>query len=177
MTDKDDRDVGKIMPGSDLDLQMLLTDPVHGDPGINPEFKERLSKLNKKVLPKGFKFKAEDGQEYVLTRDRVIYEKQDLWALHSYYTRDVRLGNLNDREMVYCTHYFGVAGDCLKEGLVESFLVALSRAVDVLELSQSRGGFLRRRHGTFTKEEFSTHSEPPKRSSIMFWKKDQNGGR
>jgi hypothetical protein len=65
----------------------------------------------------------------------------------------MRLANLSKDELRYCQHFIDLAGDLLQDGKRTAFVIGLSRAVTVLELSQSKGGFLRKRFGTFTKEE------------------------
>lgn len=117
-------------PYNELDMQFRTTNPAWG--------KEATPYLDKK-----------------LTRERSDGTEEKNWELLNYYTRDIRLANLNMFEILYCNKWLGIAGDCLRMNYTKSFVTALSRVIDVLELSQSKGGFLRRRHGTFTKEAVS----------------------
>jgi hypothetical protein len=86
-------------------------------------------------------------------------QQEKAWQLLAYYTRDLRLANINMLETVYCQTWLNIAGDCLRLGYGKSFVTALSRVITVTELSQSKGGFLRRRLGTFTQEKI-TKDEP-----------------
>jgi hypothetical protein len=49
-------------------------------------------------------------------------------------------------------------------GFVEPFLICLSEVAGILETSQSKGGFLRKQHNTFTTENKQQNLEPPKKS-------------
>lgn len=83
-----------------------------------------------------------------------IVDAKPLWGLLGYYTRDVRLGNLDSYGVIMCEYYLNLAGDCLRNGLVRGFLAALTRAITRLEVSQSKDGFGRKRAGTVTTEKF-----------------------
>jgi hypothetical protein len=113
-------------PMSELDLQMMMTDPAWGSGNISEDLKEKLNNIL-----------SENEQE-------ITYE--NLWDLLGYYQRDMRLGNLDrwNGEFQYCHWYLDFAGDCLHSNYIRSFITALSRVATVLELSQSKGGFLRR---------------------------------
>ena len=74
--------------------------------------------------------------------EELSYTKK-AWDLLAYYTKDLRLGNLKDDEIRYCNHWLEIAGDCLRQDFLKSFVTALSRVITVVELSQSRKGFLR----------------------------------
>jgi len=124
------------VPMSDLDLQMQMTEPQWGKE-VPPELKERLTKV--------YGHLDETGQ-------LVVTGKEALWELLGFYTKDMRLANVNDTQLEYCKYYIDLAGDALREGYISSFMTALSRAVTVLELSQSRAGFLRNRTNTITSE-------------------------
>lgn len=126
------------IPANDLDLQMILTDPKWGQ-NVPQELQTALEKIIGVV-------KNEEGKDVVVT--------QKLWDLLSFYTRDMRLGNLSvvTGEFQYCRDCIDLAGDLLGEGYISAFITSLSRAVTVLELSQSKGGFLRKRNNTITQE-------------------------
>lgn len=134
--------------------------------------------------------------EEVLYSDGTLKLKT-LYKVYGYVRRDLRLGNLSPfgGEMDYCQRYLDFAGDCLRGltiyspetkdhkdlksnklqlPLLNSFLIALSRVITVLELSQSKGGFVRRRMGTLTSEQYSQTLEPPKKG--LFRKKGRGNG-
>jgi hypothetical protein len=135
----------------------MLTDTVWKD--LSPALKERLTKH--------FIVTNADGSHSVT--------KEDMSSLLGFYTRDLRLGNLSKmgNEVDFCDYMLNLANDFLKEGFIDPFLICLSRVASRLELSQSRGGFLRKRHGTFSTETVTDTREPAKRT-LMGTKK--NGG-
>lgn len=151
----------RSLPVNELDLQMQMTEPVWGKSTISPELEAYLMKILESVDIKGAK----------------IETMQNLWALLGFYTRDVRLGNLSNifGEIDYCRERLDYAGELLQMGAVNSFLVVLREAISVLELSQSRGGFLRRRGNTITQESLSSPIKPEKRS--IFDKSMSKGGK
>lgn len=139
----------RVIPTNDLDLQLQVTNPQWGSGSdIAPELKIKLSQI-----------------EYELDENGKIKEgalEEKLWGLLSFYTRDIRLGNLSsmDGELKYTRYYLDLAGDCLREGYINTFMTALSRAITILETSQSKGGFLRKLFSTIiqhkTNEEIET---------------------
>lgn len=147
------------VPHSEIDLQMQMTNPEWGHK-VPDELKEKLSKI------KGY-VKNKDGTHTVV--------KEELWGLLSFYTRDVRLGNLSTflGEVEYCRYYLDLASDILREGYVDPFMTCLSRVATVLELSQSRGGFLRKQNNTIRQEHSREEGEPKKRG--FFGSNKKNG--
>lgn len=152
-----DEEYRRTTPQNELDLALMTTDAVWGKPEVSPELRA--------VLNKHYKTKDDSGKEG--------YTVQSLWGLLGFYTRDMRLGNLNITQMEYCNHYINLAGDCLQENLVRPFIISLSRAASVLELSQSKGGFLRKRLSTLTSESFHEEREPTKRNFFGKTKKKE----
>lgn len=138
----------RTLPTSDLDLNLMLTDTVWGN--LPPALKEKLSKQYVVI--------GKDGKRTVT--------KDDMSALLGFYTRDLRLGNLSTMggEIYFCEYHLDLANDLLKEGFVEPFLICLSRVATKLEISQSKGGFLRKRNSSFTTENILRTDEPPKRN-------------
>ena len=139
------------VPYSEIDLQMQMTNPEWGHK-VPDELKAKLTKI------KGYRETETEG-----TYTEV---KEELWGLLSFYTRDVRLGNLSIflGETEYCRYYLDLASDLLREDYIDPFLTCLSRVVSVLELSQSRGGFLRRQNNTIRQEHSREEKEPKKRN-------------
>lgn len=144
--------VRRIMPQSGLDFNMMLTDTMYGSRNIGAQLKRQVKNRDDPEDP----------------------EKTEAWELLSFYTRDLRLSNIGDREFVYCQYYIDLAGDCLREGYMEAFAKSLALAATVLELAQSKGGFLRKRQNTLTQESMSGEIEPTKKRLLFAGKK--NGG-
>ena len=139
----------RSVPQNDLDFNLMTTDSVWGKAEVPEELKTRLNEI--------LKTRDEKGKEAT--------KIQSLWGLLGFYTRDMRLANLSVifGEVAYCRHYLDLANDLLQAGMVRPFLISLSRVATMLELSQSKGGFLRRKMNTFTQERI-TKDEPPKKS-------------
>jgi hypothetical protein len=157
--ENNNKDYARSTPINELDLQLMIVDNEWGK-DIAPELAERLVETGG--------ITAEDGKYKI--------GKRHLWGLLTYYTRDMRLSNLDRETFINCVVWLDYAGDCLRLGYVKSFLTSLSRVITMLELSQSRGGFLRRRLGTFTQESYSEHSESEKKQGLFGSKKDTRGG-
>lgn len=163
------------VPVSELEAGMMLTDSRWGDGYIAKELKDKLRTMIKKKIRKGTIITTAQG-DFELPRDMEVLAEEELWSLLNYYTRDMRLGNLSRDEVDYCQHFIDLAGDLLHDSKKRVFVIALSRAATMLELSQSKGGFLRKRLGTFTKEEFRRGDFD--KPSILFGggKKKDGGG-
>lgn len=159
MENKENKEFSRNTPINELDLQLMIVDSEWGK-DIAPELYERLSETGG-IEQKDGKFKV---------------GKKHLWGLLTYYTRDMRLGNLDRETFIACVTWLDFAGDCLRLGYVKSFLTSLSRVITMLELSQSRGGFLRKRLGTFTQENYSEFSESEKKKGLFGAKKEKQGG-
>ncbi len=144
----------RIIPQNNLEVDMLVTNPAWGTDDINPELKERLKKL---VISKGLK----DDKGEILD----VETRSDLWSLLSIFTRDLRLANLSGNDIHYCKYYLDLAHDELQQGFLEPFTISMSRVAGTTELSQSRGGFLRKLMRTFTGEHININEE--KKKSFM----------
>lgn len=149
MSDKTNVDSNDYVPESQLELSMLYTNPVWGsDQEINQSFRDKTTKV--------VQFVNKDTGEILKT------SKDRLWEGLQFFTRDLRLGNLSSSEVKICDYYLTLAADFLKESFVDAFIVSLSRVASVIELSQSKGGFLRKRLNTFTKENKDSIDMPKK---------------
>ncbi len=137
------------IPFSELDFNLMTTDSVWGDQYINNDLKEKLQVHYKEAGMEG---------------DKIT--KESLWGLLSYYTRDMRLANLSykEGEITYCQHYLDLGGDFLQVDQIKPFVICLQRVATLLELSQSKGGFLRKRMHTFTQENYKEEREPKKKT-------------
>ena len=137
-------------PESSLDFNMQMVESAWGKEAIPESLKAKLSLIT------GI---YEDPQTKEVTVD-----KEDLWQLLGFYTRDLRLGNIDKDEMRTTEYFLNLANDLLKAGFVEPFIIALSRVATIVELSQSKSGFLRRRNNTLTTEQYQTNLSPQKKS-------------
>jgi len=147
----------RTIPGSELEFYKKLADPAWGDlTEINPDMYEKLESWIKEYDTEGKMIYDEDGKP--------IINKQNLWALKNYFTRDFRLANLNKEEFKYCVYCINLAGDYLSVNLLRPFSIFLDRVAAILELSQSKGGFTRKQFHTFRQETFHAEPEAPKRN-------------
>lgn len=151
MTEAVKEQARRVVPSSDLDFNLITTDAVWGSPYISKELQDKL----------GSEFVKEDEN------GKKVIDRSSLWGLLGFYTRDMRLANLSywTGEINYCQHYLDLANDFLQNDMIRPFLISLSRVATVLELSQSKGGFLRRRMHTFTSE--SITEQEPKKTGIF----------
>lgn len=149
----------RVIPLTELDLQMQMVEPEWGKTGISRELRSQL-------------------QQYAIDDDGQVFDEGSLWGLLGYYTRDIRLGNLSYAmgEMKYCRYYLDLAGDLLSAKMYKAFLVSLQRAVTIIELSQSKGGFLRRRQNTITSESYNRQETEPPKKGFFSGKKNKNQG-
>lgn len=133
------------LPYNDLHFSYLTTEPAWGKEST----KDLYEALELEV--RGIKFDS-DGTAIVSE-----IQKKNLWGMLSYFTRDLRLGNLSyaTGEMQYCRFWIELAGDALRYGFIKSFVAAMAKAITTVELSQSKGGFFRKRANTITKEDIS----------------------
>lgn len=157
----------RVLPQSELDFNLMTTNAVWGMPEVSQELKERLNKY--------FSVKDEKTKKQMYDKvGRPVVTSQSLWGLLGFYTRDMRLANLNPwlGELQYCQYYLDLANDFLQANLIEPFLISLSRVATILELSQSKGGFLRKKMNTFTQETIKK-DEPPKKSLFGASKKKE----
>lgn len=146
----------RILPQNELDFNMLTTNGVWGKDEVPKELRDRLSRHFVETDQQGNAVLDEHGNAVVTTRG--------LWGLLGYYTRDMRLGNLGKDEVEFCQYYLELANDYLEEDMIRPFLIALSRVAARLELSQSKGGFLRRQLNTLIQEHHSTDNTQQKKS-------------
>jgi len=159
---------GARVPYSDLDMTFMVTEPAWGKE-ISEELNSKVSEVVSEAYFQCLECEKPfgEGEKCVCgsVNKRLVVDRAPMWGLLSYYTRDLRLGNLGNwnNELSYCHHYLSLAGDLLRVGNVKSFLSALSRVIDRLEISQSKGGFYRKRMGTITREDVSSSNEPTKK--------------
>lgn len=155
----------RVMPQSELDLSLMTTDSVWGKQEVPQQLQNSLKKYMKLMDDKGELIYDKEGNPVV--------SEANLWGLLGFYTRDMRLANLSqwNGELQYCQYFLDLSGDMLAEEMLEPFVICLRRVATILELSQSKGGFLRRRMNTFTQESTPLENEPSKKSLFGVGKK------
>src|SRR4030042_637966 len=160
---------------SELDLALLTTDSVWGRNEVSEKFKDKTTKEKVFYAPR----QNEDGSVVFGPDGKVVFdvftEEDVMWNTLGFFTRDFRLGNLSrwDGSLEATEYYTNLAGDFLHVGMKTPFNIAISRVAAKLELSQSVGGFLRRRMGTFSQEHINIEQDPAKAS---LFGKARNGG-
>ncbi len=165
--EKNEKKDTKLFPESFFDLSMMLTDSNWGEITLNPELIENLKSMRIDVVV---------DEKTGSVKYKPI--KKDLWSLLSFYQRDLRLANLDHRELIYARYMLDLAGDLIYHNFVVPFLLTLSRIACVLETSQSKGGFLRRNFKTWTTEQKRQIVEPPRRGFFgKVQRKDVEGWR
>ena len=159
----------RITPSTDLDLQLLVTNPVWGkSTELTQKVKKDLKKIEKRHVKKG-DIIIRDGSMFEATADSIQEDERNLWEeLQAIYTRDLRLGNLSkwDGQVEKVKYYIDLAGDFLQEGFREPFFKSIKNAITELEISQSTAGFLRNRQATFTHEAINKDLGAPKRNLL-----------
>jgi len=135
----------------EFNTQLIQTDWGKSDK-IPQEFIERIS--NK------YRVQGENGEEIIL--------KDGFWELLGFYTKDMRLGNLDNYDYKMCIYYLNIANECLKLNYFDAFSICLSSVATILELSQSKGGFFRKRSKTMRMETSIQSSPKTKRFGGIF---------
>lgn len=156
------------IPQDSLDLQMLTLNTEWGRENIPQELKDKLAKISYKFArdEEGKIIKNENGVPLIMADDQgnPMYEHEGLWQLLGFYTRDMRLGNLGKQEHIYVMYYIDLANDDLRVGYTTAFLICLSRAITVLETSQSKKGFLRKLLQTFIEHKTTVSADNKNRN-------------
>ena len=150
------------VPFSELDYNLRMTDSVWGRPEV----------------AEGLKNKATLEYSGLDQNGEAIKFNESLWELLSFYTRDIRLGNLNpyDGELQAVRNHLKIAGYYLYADMIGPFHIRLSKAIAILETSQSKNGFFRKILNTLRHENFNQNLEPPRRSFFGGSKNTNNGG-
>lgn len=156
----------KILPESELELNYFFTNPQWGEDTVNPELQATFKKRIVTAVPKGQVFTHDDGKEYV--SDGTVEKPKDLnlWGNFSFLTRDVRLANYDKNDIAYCSYYYDLGGDFLNEGFPEAAAISIRKAATRGEMSQGRGGFLRKMQNTLISLRKEEHTDNTKRSIL-----------
>lgn len=155
------------IPQNDLDLNLMTINTEWGSTNIPLELQEKLSENLYEFVKDsdGNLIKNENNMPAILVIDgKPVINKKALWQLLGFYTRDIRLGNLSKKELDYCQYYLDLANDDLRCDFTKAFLISLSRAVTILELSQSKKGFLRKVMQTVFEHKTNVSNDSKKRN-------------
>ena len=135
----------------EYNTQLIQTDWGKADK-IPKEFIDRISKE--------YRVRDKAGNEYFL--------KDGFWELLGFYTKDMRLGNLDNYDYKMCIYHLNIANECLKLNYFDAFSICLSSVATILELSQSKGGFFRKRSKTMRMETSIQSAPKTKRFGGIF---------
>lgn len=155
-------------PSNEIDMQALTTFPYISSDYLSDRVRNKFRSFDYVYDENGEVVKDGEG----LPRIQVT---RDYWANMELFTQDLRLGNLNKDEAEAVRYHVDLAEDILTT-LPESFnkpaLIALERAISIVETSQSKGGFLRRMFNTFFSHSSTKDEAPAKRSFFGLGKKN-----
>ena len=160
----------RMLPTSELDLNLMLTNTEWGRQALSKELRD---KLNSYAIAKD-----DDGEPIKNEKGEIQFIETSLWDLLQFYNRDIRLANLSEwnGELKTCRYFLDLAGDYLQENMNKPFVICLSRAVSIMETSQSKNGFLRRQTNTLTQVHKSQSLDPPKKGFFGGSQKKQSEG-
>lgn len=144
----------RYIPNSDAEYQKDITKPTWADRGQMPGLDQKTTK----------KFILTDAEGNVMrdANGKAREVPESLLNIYEMFTQDIRLGNLDKEEIVWCRLHLDLAHDLLQCGYTDSALVVLERAVSFIETSHSKKGWLRELLGTITQRQYSEYSEPKK---------------
>jgi hypothetical protein len=151
----------RIIPQNSLEVDVMTTIPGWGVDEIPFALREKLTKYG--VSPT----KDADGKD--------VFTTEDLQSLLAIFTKDLRFGNLTAFQEYECNYFLMLGADCLEQKFPEAFVVCMSRVAGILELSQSRGGFFRKRSGTITQENFVENSADKKKGWLNKGNENNSG--
>jgi len=151
----DEEENQRSVPVSDLDFQSQITSPVWGKRApITKELHKELCTLKiVKHYKKGdVRVNPETQQAEIVNADVSIEEEFDEWGKLGYLTQDFRLSNLNPSEKSHCVENQDLALAFLQFGCPKSFLTCTGENANLMEISQSQGGWLRHNMNTLRTE-------------------------
>lgn len=152
----------RVVPTSDLDFQMLTTEPQWGKDDIHEDIKSRAILKTNWVNEK--------------TGEVVRSDVLNQWAIGSISTRDVRLGNLDrwNGEFEVAQFHQNFAMDCLRAFMEDDDSghtcgapwVASNYVENIIELSHSKQGFFRKLMNSFETTSRYIDMGPPKKNML-----------
>jgi len=151
-------------PSTDLDFQQQLTDPFISSEYIDPSFTDKFKEYE--IV------RDENGEPIILEDGRVqVQITKDLWGVLQMFTRDWRLGNVNKEEAMAIQHHLHLTSDiliCLGDDFKEPALMCFQRALCLNEVSQSKGGFVRKILNTFIHKSTAIDSDNKQQKRSFF---------
>ena len=142
---------------SNLDFNLLV---------INPNWKESTPSFLKKTESTRY-IETPDGETFV--------NVNDLITNLDFFTRDIRLSNYNDEDIINVRWYIEFAGVMAQNKFFDAFNFCLLQVANYSETSQGRKGFLRKILNTLTTENISKVLEPPKKNILTGKTNNQEG--
>ena len=125
---------------------------------------------------------------FVSTIKNIVLSRQGYWEILGYYTRDLRLGNLDDganpfkpNEVAYCEWHLNMAGDLLNfyhkelpHGFHKAFFSHIRRVASKIEISHSKHGWFRKQ-GATVRSEVQYEGVPPDPNAKNYFGWGKNG--
>jgi hypothetical protein len=147
----------RMVPQSDLDFNMQLTNPTWGK-------ESEIGNAAHDSLKKTYYATDANGEVEYVDNEPVVHHEDDMWSKAGFLTRDFRLSNLSksDYEKSVWWTEFATATNLL--GYKRSTAYCILQVAPTLELSQSKGGFLRDSLNTMIQKNTNTVEEPAKKS-------------
>lgn len=160
----------KVRPQNTVDLQVMTIEPYISSEYISDRLRNKFRNYVYILDEKGNIALDEDGNPKI----RLV---RDMWATIEIFTQDQRLGNLKNSEVNAITYNLDLCSDILTV-LPESFnkpaFILLERATSTLEVSSSRGGFVRTLFNTMFQNQSYSEDKPQKRSFFGKFGKGDN---
>lgn len=148
----------RTIPQNDLDFNMQLTNPAWGKDELGQKSRDSLVKTYYLLDPEtGEVIKDENGNPQV-------HHEDDYWSRMGFLTRDFRLSNLSKSDYERLRWWADMASACNQQGYKRSTAYCISQIAPTLELSQSKGGFLREMLNTLINRNTNISEEPNKKS-------------
>ena len=154
-------------PISDLDFQSQTINPQWGQ-------KDNVSKEFMRNVVRYKPYLDAEGNQRIDDSGNKLYVIQSVWNDLAMFTRDYRLAYLDEGSLDYCSYMTDLGYDCKQMGYIEAYSICSARTAVRLELSQSKGGFLRKILNTLINQKFEQTIEPQKKG--LFGNTKNGGG-
>lgn len=157
MAEDDLNNQPRATPASELDFNMMVINPSYGTDEVSKGLKDKLSYFNV----------ARDDAGKQITDEQtgnIVGGQTSKWSELSFFTRDIRLGNITTEEVVIVRDRLKLAQCLLNANAPNAFSLAYGEGIGIIETSMSVKGFLRRIWNTIRNENIQEQREPAKRS-------------